>query len=108
MSAPRHALVRDRQAELCRCGHERTVHGHYRDGDDCGSCGCPRFRRPGRMSASVLAWAVARWLREPPLQRPDEPHAFVLSPRDWNGCHRCPNPDGHPVHKAGTRRGARA
>ena len=29
---------------LCRCGHPRRVHVHYRDGSDCGQCLCPRWR----------------------------------------------------------------
>jgi hypothetical protein len=34
---------------LCRCGHPRTVHEHYRPGSDCGLCGdtvCPGWRPP--------------------------------------------------------------
>jgi hypothetical protein len=31
---------------LCRCGHEKDVHEHYRPGTDCGVCGasCRAFR----------------------------------------------------------------
>ncbi|MBN9758064.1 MULTISPECIES: hypothetical protein [unclassified Pseudonocardia] len=25
--------------DLCRCGHERDAHDHYRAGTDCGVCG---------------------------------------------------------------------
>lgn len=31
---------------LCRCGHSREAHQHFRKGTDCGVCGpvaCPRF-----------------------------------------------------------------
>lgn len=31
---------------VCRCGHERTAHEHYRSGTDCALCGagqCDRF-----------------------------------------------------------------
>lgn len=38
---------------LCRCGHPRPVHEHYRRGSDCGICGdvvCP-------------GWAVSPWWR---------------------------------------------
>lgn len=28
----------------CRgCGHTRAVHDHYRDGSDCGRCGCEQW-----------------------------------------------------------------
>jgi hypothetical protein len=32
---------------LCRCGHDRTAHEHYRRGTDCSvaGCLCTRFRR---------------------------------------------------------------
>lgn len=33
---------------MCRCGHDRETHKHFRRGSDCGVCGsvaCPRFRR---------------------------------------------------------------
>lgn len=31
---------------VCRCGHEKDVHEHYRPGTDCGICGtsCRAFR----------------------------------------------------------------
>ncbi|HEX3780857.1 MAG TPA: hypothetical protein VHX38_14410 [Pseudonocardiaceae bacterium] len=32
---------------LCRCGHPRAAHRHYRKGSDCALCpagGCARFR----------------------------------------------------------------
>ena len=32
---------------LCRCGHPRAHHDHFRDGSDCGACGktaCPGWR----------------------------------------------------------------
>jgi hypothetical protein len=30
---------------LCRCGHERLAHEHYRAGTECALCpDCPRFR----------------------------------------------------------------
>jgi len=35
-------------AQLCRCGHTRAEHEHYRHGTDCGHCDCSRFR-PGRL-----------------------------------------------------------
>jgi hypothetical protein len=36
-------------AKLCRCGHDRETHMHYREGTDCGKCGlsCPRFAKAG-------------------------------------------------------------
>lgn len=31
----------------CSCGHERSLHEHYRRGTDCAAAGCPcrRYRR---------------------------------------------------------------
>lgn len=37
--------------DLCRCGHEKDAHEHYRPGTDCGVCGvtCRAFHaRTGR------------------------------------------------------------
>jgi hypothetical protein len=33
--------------KVCRCGHARTSHEHYRRGTDCAAeaCDCVRFRR---------------------------------------------------------------
>jgi hypothetical protein len=28
---------------VCRCGHRREAHQHYRPGSDCASCACRRF-----------------------------------------------------------------
>ena len=39
--------------DVCRCGHERAAHEHYRGGTECSLCSptaCPRFRRPGIVS----------------------------------------------------------
>jgi hypothetical protein len=36
------------QTLVCRCGHERDAHEHYRPGDDCGVCGPSRCRRYAR------------------------------------------------------------
>jgi hypothetical protein len=33
---------------LCRCGHDRMAHRHYRRGSDCALCDC------GRWSAGTL------------------------------------------------------
>ena len=30
---------------LCRCGHDRQAHEHYRRGADCSLCECPRYQR---------------------------------------------------------------
>ena len=33
------------EADVCRCGHERAAHVHYRAGRDCGACsGCRKYR----------------------------------------------------------------
>jgi hypothetical protein len=29
---------------ICRCGHGKTAHEHYRGGADCALCSCPKFR----------------------------------------------------------------
>lgn len=40
---------------LCRCGHPRSAHMHYRRGTECTLCaGCPRYR-PERGLAKLLA-----------------------------------------------------
>ena len=39
--------VRPGRAVLCRCGHERVAHQHYRRGTECALCGCPRWSAPG-------------------------------------------------------------
>ncbi len=34
-------------SDICRCGHDRTTHEHYRRGSDCRKCGpeaCAEFR----------------------------------------------------------------
>jgi hypothetical protein len=28
----------------CRCGHSEHAHEHYRRGNDCALCACPRFK----------------------------------------------------------------
>jgi hypothetical protein len=43
--------------KLCRCGHGRSAHLHYRRGSDCGVCGaagCAAFRRPSILRAIVM------------------------------------------------------
>ncbi|WP_167305454.1 hypothetical protein [Mycolicibacterium neoaurum] len=40
--------------EICRCGHERAAHKHYRPGAECALCApgeCTGFRRPGVLGA---------------------------------------------------------
>lgn len=32
-----------RGAAVCRCGHEKAAHEHYRAGSDCAGCACGRF-----------------------------------------------------------------
>ena len=31
---------------LCRCGHHRAAHQHYRKGSECVLCDCPRWSPP--------------------------------------------------------------
>lgn len=38
----------------CRCAHPIEVHEHYRVGEECAWCGCPRYRRrPGRLQRAL-------------------------------------------------------
>ena len=39
--------VRPGRTVLCRCGHERLAHEHYRRGSECALCECPRWSPPG-------------------------------------------------------------
>jgi hypothetical protein len=42
---PASALVAGVVAVPCRCGHDVTVHEHWRAGSDCATCSCTRYRR---------------------------------------------------------------
>lgn len=50
--------------DLCRCGHEREAHEHYRPGTDCGACGTdcgafvPRGGRPVRRRVRLASWLL--------------------------------------------------
>ncbi|MEU4371873.1 hypothetical protein [Pseudonocardia alni] len=48
--------------DLCRCGHERDAHEHYRAGTDCGVCGttCRAFRARTGSAAGRSAGRAAR------------------------------------------------
>jgi hypothetical protein len=51
---------------VCRCGHARVAHEHYRAGTQCALCiDCPRFRPSGgtlrRLAAGLLRRASPRW-----------------------------------------------
>jgi hypothetical protein len=39
---------------MCRCGHGRAAHEHYRPGADCGSCLCDRYEWQWRLR--LLSW----------------------------------------------------
>jgi hypothetical protein len=39
--------VRADRTVLCRCGHNRLAHEHYRKGSECALCECPRWSAPG-------------------------------------------------------------
>jgi hypothetical protein len=66
MSDPRPpALPRQREPEhdtprtaTCRCGHDATLHEHFRGGSDCATCDCGHFRRASL--ATVLITALQR------------------------------------------------
>jgi hypothetical protein len=59
------ALPRQREPEhdttartaTCRCGHDATLHEHFRGGSDCASCDCARFHRTSLASALITALA---------------------------------------------------
>jgi hypothetical protein len=38
------ALLRPSRLSLCRCGHSRNAHQHYRRGLDCALCACAKYR----------------------------------------------------------------
>lgn len=40
---------------VCRCGHDRDAHEHWRRGQDCALCDCPRWRLPFDRTAVALA-----------------------------------------------------
>lgn len=43
-------------AAVCRCGHPRPAHEHYRNGSECSLCdGCPRYRPQGGLLARLRA-----------------------------------------------------
>lgn len=50
---------------VCRCGHVRDLHEHYRAGTDCGVCGpelCPSYCRPPAHLAQAAAQRINRLL----------------------------------------------
>jgi hypothetical protein len=51
--------LRLRARKLCRCGHDRQAHRHYRPGSDCGLCECPRWTR--RYSANGAGGTGSGW-----------------------------------------------
>jgi hypothetical protein len=48
--------------DLCRCGHTRATHEHYRPGDDCGACGARRCRSFRPSAGGLAGWARARMM----------------------------------------------
>jgi len=50
---------------VCRCGHPRDAHEHYRSGTECAVCAeCPGFRPPAgplRRFAARLARRARFW-----------------------------------------------
>jgi hypothetical protein len=42
------------EEDLCRCGHPREAHEHYRRGSDCGECGAEKC---GAFGAAVTEQA---------------------------------------------------
>jgi hypothetical protein len=69
---------------MCRCGHVRDTHSHYRRGSDCAGCDCPRYQR-----GFVLAISFRAGLPTPVVVIPDE-------------VHRVADPYVRPTHTAGT------
>jgi hypothetical protein len=37
-----------RRAAVCRCGHDRKAHDHYRRGSDCALCDCAAWKSSRR------------------------------------------------------------
>jgi hypothetical protein len=51
---------------VCKCGHDRDAHRHYRAGSDCGRCGsanCERYRprAPWTTRLRNLIRKVTQW-----------------------------------------------
>lgn len=47
-----------RARPCARCGHQRNIHEHYRQGTDCASCGraaCWAYKQPGIIPATIRA-----------------------------------------------------
>lgn len=40
---------------MCRCGHPSEAHTHYRAGNDCAQCECPRLVRSERRTRVGIA-----------------------------------------------------
>ena len=71
---------------LCRCGHGKGAHEHYRSGSDCSSCGCLRFvgrvqvtlslgrMRPGVVTPEAVPYPAG------PYVRPTHSHGYGLPP----------------------------
>jgi len=65
---------------VCRCGHPKTAHEHWRDGDDCGACGaavCRRYR-PARRRRDVEVLRTDQVIEA--VQAGDIDHALLLAP----------------------------
>jgi hypothetical protein len=46
---------------VCRCGHARDAHEHYRRGTECALCvDCPRFRPSGGLLRRLAAGLLRR------------------------------------------------
>lgn len=70
-------LFRRPDPGVCRCGHPRAVHEHWRPGVDCGACGaavCRRYR-PARALAVVRTDQVIE-----AVLADDIDHALLLAP----------------------------
>ena len=61
-------MSNSREPIVCRCGHERPAHSHFRRGTDCALCECRR-------------WSVPFWTRIPILRaRRSSRHPATISP----------------------------
>lgn len=54
-------------SEVCRCGHPRTAHEHFRSGSDCGACG-PAECRSFRLDPSAATTRPDQQRAERPLK----------------------------------------
>ena len=58
--------VRAGRTVLCRCGHERLAHQHYRRGSECALCGCPQWSPRGLLRLPAPGFLGRLFRRQQP------------------------------------------